>query len=357
MPFLIFIVCISTLIFVHELGHFIAARRAGVKVEVFSLGFGPKLLTHKKGGTTYQLCVVPLGGYIKMAGDSRKECKGKSYEYLSSSCGARASIIVSGGVLNYLLGFLCLSAALVFGIPDYSSTVGTLLEDYPAQEAGLLPGDKIVSIDDKKISLWGELVTNIQDKNGQSVDIGLMRNGELLKLRVPTKLEEVDTARGKVEISLIGIEPGYLKYGIKDAIVKGAGEYLRFTVFYYRALGSMITGRTSLKRSATGLIGIYKITTNAASMGMGPLLNVLSVINLALAIFNLLPFPVLDGGHLVLIGIEKLRGKALSIKIEDSLNRVGITLLIFLVVFVTINDFIRFGLWNGIVGFLKTLIK
>ncbi|HDZ77158.1 MAG TPA: RIP metalloprotease RseP [Candidatus Omnitrophica bacterium] len=357
MSFLIFIVCISILIFIHELGHFIAARRAGVTVEVFSLGFGPKLLTRKKGDTIYQLCAIPLGGYIKMAGDSRKECTGKSNEYLSSSCGHRASIVVSGGILNYLLGFICFSVALVFGIPDYSSTVGTLLEGYPAQEAGLLPGDKIVSIDDKKISLWGELITNIQDKNGQSVDIDLIRAGELLELRVSTRLEEIDTVRGKVEISFIGIGPGYLKYGIKDAVVVGAREYLKFTAFYYRALGDMLTGKISLKKSATGLIGIYKITTNAASMGMGPLLNVLAIINLALAIFNLLPFPILDGGHLLLIGIEKIRGKPISIKIEDALNKLGITLLIFLLVFVTINDFVRFGLWDGMVVFFKALIK
>ncbi|PIQ88895.1 MAG: RIP metalloprotease RseP [Candidatus Omnitrophica bacterium CG11_big_fil_rev_8_21_14_0_20_42_13] len=354
---LIPIIILSILIVAHEFGHFIVARRVGVRVETFSLGFGPKLCAIKRGDTTYQICLIPLGGYIKMAGDSREEYAGKKYEYLAKKPEDRAKIVVSGALLNYLLGFFCFAAALIFSFTDYTASVGEVLSGYPAESAGILPGDRIVSIDGKNIYFWAEMLDIIYDKDGQPADIKLLRGNMPLSLKVPTKIKEFDTEKGKIGISLIGIKPGQKSYNNKYGFFAAAKEYWGLTLYTYKMFGSIITGKKSFKQSVAGPIGIFTITKDKAKRGLGELLFVVALLNLSLGIFNLLPFPVLDGGHVLFLCIEKIRGRPLKRKIEESFERVGFSLLILLAVFVTYNDIINFGLWDKLSHWLKNFIN
>lgn len=354
LSFLIPLIILSILIVVHEFGHFIAARKVGVKVEKFSLGFGPKLFGIKRGDTLYQICAIPLGGFIKMAGDEWSECKGKKDEYLAQKPLDKAKIIVSGVGLNYILGFFFLCFALLLGIPDSGTTIGKAMEGYPAFDAGVLAGDKVISVDGKKVEFWIEMVSFIQDKKGAPVSIGLLRNGESRTLQIPTKIEEIDTIKGKQEISLIGIKQGHLKYGVKDVLPVAIKDYLKTTFFYYKTLALMFTGKVSFKRSVAGPIGIYYITTGAASMGLGPLLHVLAILSLSLSVINLLPFPVLDGGHLAFIFLEKIRGRTLKRNTEEAITRVGMSLLIMLAVFTIYNDIINFSVLDNVANWVKS---
>lgn len=357
LSFLIPIVILSILIVVHEFGHFIVARRVGVKVEKFSLGFGPKLFTIKRGNTLYQICAIPLGGYIKMAGDEWEKYKGAKDEYLAQKPLDRAKIIVSGSGLNYLLGFIFFSLALIWGIPDSTTKVGEVVQGYPAYEAGILAQDKIIAVDGKKVEFWVEMVGLIHGKNGEKVNISLLRDGKPIDLEMPTKLETVDTVKGKQGISLIGIRQGHLKYGMKDAFIVGLKDYLKLTLFYYKTLGLLFSGRISFKRSVAGPIGIYYITTGAASIGLGPLLYVLAILSLSLSLVNLLPFPVLDGGHLAFILLEKARGRPLERRIEELITRAGMSLLIMLALFTIYNDMVNFSVWDKLVDWVRTFKK
>ena len=351
--FLVPIIILSALIIVHEFGHFIVARRVGVKVEKFSLGFGPKLFSIKRGDTLYQLCAIPLGGYIKMAGDEYGEYKGAKDEYLAQKPENRAKIIVAGAGLNYLLGFVFFSFALLLGIPDSTTRVGEVVPGYPAFDAGILPKDKIIAVDGKKVEFWIEMVGLIHGKKGAKVNIALSRADKLIELEMPTKLEAIETTGGRREISLIGIKQGRLKYGLKDAFVVGIKDYLKTTLFYYKTLGLMFSGRISFKRSVAGPIGIYYITTGAATAGLGPLLYVLAILSLSLSVINLLPFPVLDGGHLAFIALEKIRGKALNRNTEELITRAGMSLLIALALFTIYNDMVNFSILDNFLNWIK----
>ncbi|MFQ5680541.1 MAG: RIP metalloprotease [Candidatus Omnitrophota bacterium] len=353
---IVFVVILSALIFIHELGHFIAARRVGVRVERFSLGFGPRLWGIKRGDTIYQISAIPLGGYIKMAGDNPDECRGKKYEYLSQPPKNKAQVILAGSAMNYILGMVCFCPALTLGIPDSSSLVGEVMAGYPAQAAGVRTGDKIVSVDGKDVKHWVELLQLIHDKRGQAVDISILRNDQRLNMRLKTKIEKIATPQGEREISLIGIKQAQKRYPAYRAFTQGVGEYIVATGRYYQVLGMMAVGKVSLRRSVAGPIGIFYITSGAASIGLGMLLYVLAMLNLGLSVFNLLPFPVLDGGHFALISLEQVRGKRISRRSEVIIERLGIIALIALSLFVTYNDVINFGIWSKIKEWFLALV-
>lgn len=352
---LVFVAILSILIVVHEFGHFIAARRVGVKVEKFSLGFGPKLWGITKNDTTYQICAIPLGGYIKMAGESRENFKGESFEYMAQKPKNRAKIVVAGATLNYILGLICLCVALTLGMPDSSPTVGEVIKGYPAEIAGIMPNDKILSIDGKEVNFWVEVVTRIHDKKSAKIDVAILRDAEVINLSLGTKMEVFDTPDGKSEITVIGIKQGEVKYSVLKAASVAARDYFNLTILNYKIIGMMLTGKMSFRQSMAGPFMIYAITAHAAKKGLGYLMYILSMLNLSLAIFNLLPFPLLDGGHIALIAIEKIRGRRLNKKVEESIERVGFGLIITLAVFVMCNDIVNLGIWDNVVKWVGSI--
>lgn len=343
----IFILILSLLIIMHEFGHFIAARKNGVRVEQFSLGFGPQLFKKKKGDTEYSLSLFPLGGYVKMAGDSRAEYKGLDYEYLSKPAGKRFQIIFFGPLLNYILGFLFFWFILFIGYPSLTTKVGALIDGYGAKDAGLQVADKIISVDGVKVNIWEDLQRQIQRRKlKDKVTLEVLRNNKELTFNVAIKNKVLDDQLGqKKALGIIGISPFdevvEVRHGFFESAYLGVEKTVNLTVMTYKGLWMLVSGKMSMRDSMTGPLGIFFITSKAAKLGIVAVLHLIAVLSVSLAIFNLLPLPILDGGHLFLLGLEKLRKKALGIKAEEIINNIGFTLMISLALFVTYNDIIR----------------
>lgn len=349
---IIFLTIISILIFIHELGHFLMARRLGIKVEKFSLGFGPQLFGFKFKGVDFKLCIIPFGGYVKLAGDSRQEHKGENHEYLSRSPGQRALVVFFGPLFNYILAFLTLWVVYCVGFPQMGTTVGQVIKDMPAAKAGILKDDKIIEIDGKKVKYWDDVLDNIKNRAIKSdVAIKAMRDGQEISFSVsPINKKEKNLFGEEREVTLVGIAPsGEIieeKYNIFTAFGVSLVNILKLSYFTFKAIFSLIIGNLSLKEAVTGPVGIYSITSEAAKVGFNALLHVTSMLSLALALFNVLPIPVLDGGHILFLGIEKIRKKPISEKIEQKISDVGFGFLIILAVFILFNDLVRYGYWD-----------
>lgn len=345
---IIFLLIIGLLIIVHEFGHFIAAKKLGVKVEKFSLGFGTTLFTKTKGDTQYSINLIPLGGYVKLAGDNLEEKKGEPFEYLSKAPGKRAIIIVLGPLLNYLLGFLCFWLIFFIGYPTLTTKVGTLIEGFNAKSAGIQVGDVITAVDGEKVKYWEQLQAIIHSRKVPAeIKLSVLRNEKTFDVNVKTQEKQVvDLLGQRHSVGLIGISPAddiiKVKYGILRSGVMAVEKTIELTTMTYRALWMMITGRMSLRESVTGLPGMFFITDRAVKVGFIAVLHLIAVLNISLMIFNLLPLPVLDGGHILLLAIEKIRGKSLSINAERIITQFGLTLIIALAVIVTFNDILRF---------------
>jgi len=344
---LIFLFILGLLIIVHEFGHFIVAKKIGVKVEQFSLGFGPRLLKKKKGDTEYALNAIPLGGYVKFAGDNLEEYKGKPYEYFYQPPGKRFWIIFFGPLLNYCLGFLVFWLIFFAGYPTFTTKVGGVLAGYGAQEAGLQIGDKITAVDGKKVVFWEELQKIIREnKESDKVKLSVLRDNKPFTVEVRIRAKEFPDALGRGrKVSLLGITPFdeviKVRYGFFESFFKGLNKTWELTVITCKGLFFMLTGKISFRDSVTGPLGIFNITSAAARLGVIAVLQVIAILSISLGIFNLLPLPVLDGGHIFLLGIEKIRGKTLSLKAERFVTQAGLSLIIALAAFVTYNDIMR----------------
>ncbi|MGA2774530.1 MAG: RIP metalloprotease RseP [Candidatus Omnitrophota bacterium] len=344
---LIFIIILSVLIIAHEFGHFYAAKRVGVRVEKFSLGFGPQLFRKKKGDTEYSISAIPLGGFVKLAGDNLEEYKGKQDEYFYKTPGERCQIIFAGPFLNYVLGFLVFWLIFVSGYPTLTAKVGSVLDGYGAKEAGIEAGDKIMSVDGVNVDYWEDVQRQVANRQAaDKVKLIIKRNEQVMSLEVKIKEKEVSDQLGsKRSIGLIGITPYdeivRVRHGLFSSLILSTKQVWNITLSTYKGLWFLITGKISVRDSVTGPLGIFLITSKAANMGLVALLHLVAVLNISLGLFNLLPLPVLDGGHIILLGIEKIRKRALSLKAEEIITKIGLSLIITLVVFVTYNDILR----------------
>lgn len=345
---LVFLFILGLLIVVHEFGHFIIAKKCGIRVEKFALGFGRALFKKTKDGTEYSICAIPLGGYVKLAGDNQEEFQGKKDEYLSKPVSNRAAVVFFGPLLNYCLAFLCFWFIFIIGYPTLTTKVGKLIDGYGAKEAGIMEQDKIIAIDNKEVKYWEDMQEKIQKKKTKDIiSLTVEREGKVLNFEVKIKEKEfTDLLGSKANVGLIGIAPSddivSVKHGVFQSLSLAAKRTLDLTVITYKALWRMMLGKVSFKDSVTGPLGIFYITSKAAHLGFIAVLHLLAVLSLSLCIFNLLPFPVLDGGHLVLLLIEKIRGKMLSIKADRILTQTGMSFIILLALFVTVNDIIKY---------------
>ena len=344
---------------VHEFGHFIVAKSLGVRVEKFSFGFGPKLFSVKRGDTEYLISAIPLGGYIKMAGDEPGESlTGKSFEFLSRSIWARFLVIFAGPLLNYILAFLIFSVIFMFGNPTLTTEVGSLLKDYPAEKSGLSVGDKVVKVDGIDVKYWENMTAIISKHTEGPIRLTVEKNGKSSDIYIQPVIREMKDILGKpVKKTLLGIAPSEkiekVRYGFFESLSKGFKKIVDLTAITYNAIWSIITGRLSVKESMTGPIGIFMITGKAAQLGAIYLFHLMAMLSASLAIFNLLPFPVLDGGHILFLLIEKLRGKPLTVKSQEMIANAGVGLLILLTVFIFYTDMIKFGVFDHVVKFFK----
>ncbi|KPK39939.1 MAG: hypothetical protein AMJ78_07725 [Omnitrophica WOR_2 bacterium SM23_29] len=348
MAWLAVAVVFSIIILVHEYGHYLVARRVGVKIEVFSFGFGPTLFSFKRNDIEYRISAIPFGGYVKMAGDDpTQERKGEPWEFLSQSVGNRLKIIFAGPLLNYILGFILFSLVFYMGYPTLSTRIGGLLDGYPAKESGVQTGDKIIAIDGKLVRHWEEITEIIHKKAERSLTLTLDRNGSRVIVILKPKVKSTKDLLGRaIKVGLIGIAPSekieYVRYGMLKSFGLGFERLMKITVLTYQGLWRILTGALSFKESAAGPIGIFNIMVSAARIGIIPLLHLTAYLSALLTIFNILPIPVLDGGHMMFLFLEKLRGKPVSRKTQEIATQVGMAFLIALMLFVSYNDILRF---------------
>ncbi len=356
-PWLAFLITLSLIILVHEWGHFFVARRVGVRVERFAFGFGPRLVGITRGGTEYCICLFPFGGYVKMAGEADEEGPKKPWEYRARSIGERMGIVLAGPLVNYGLGFVLFLLVFLVGVPVLTTRIGQVLEGYPAIEAGLQPGDRILAINDKPMENWEEVTRTIHAQT-ESVTLSLEREGQPLTLTLQPRVEEVTNLLGvKVRMGMVGITPAdevrIQRYPLHEAVFKAGQRVWTLTSLTLQAFWRILTGGLPVKDTITGPIGIFHLTSAIAEQGWISLLQFIAVLSTSLGLFNLMPIPVLDGGHFLFLLIERLKGKPVSLRIQEAMTRVGLGLLLLLLVVVTYNDLEKFKIADRILPFFR----
>jgi len=339
---------LGILIFVHELGHFIVAKRAGVKVERFSLGYPPKMVGFRRGDTEYCISWIPFGGYVKMAGENPdEEATGEPYEFSSKSVGARAMIIAAGPVMNFVAAILILWMVFFFSgmtAPDIDSTViGQVVPSGPAAQAGIMPGDTIISIDGVSVETFTGMAEVIHQQVENPIVVQWLRDDESYLATIVTSKDEVVNQDGTRSIvGKIGIGPSskVIRLGFFESFIQGINAFSMISVEVFGFISGLLSGATSVKAMG-GPVLIAQIAGQTAAQGFANLLMFTALLSINLALLNILPIPVLDGGHLFFLAIEKFRGKPISLDKRIRIQQVGMIVLLILMITVTYNDIIR----------------
>jgi regulator of sigma E protease len=358
-----FLVVLTVLVFVHELGHYLVARWCGVRVETFSVGFGPELFGwFDRHGTRWKLAAIPFGGYVKMYGDA--DAASMPGEHLATMTpeeravslhyqpvAARAAIIAAGPGANFLFTIVVLAG--LFATVGQSVTpaeIGEVAPDSAAAAVGLQSGDTIFRVDGNSISRFQDLVREIQINTGTPVHLGVRRDGQDLDILVtPRVTETVDNFGNKSSVGRLGVTPNAsgVNFERRDpftAVVEAVRETWGIVTTTLTGVGQMITGA----RSADGLhgpLGIANLSREVAQGGVVSLLSFMALLSVNLGLINLFPIPVLDGGHLLFYAAEALRGRPLGQRAQEVGFRLGLALVLTLMVFATWNDLVQFHVW------------
>jgi len=322
------------LVLFHEFGHFIVAKIVGIKVPEFSLGFGPKLAGIKKGETSYNLRLLPLGGFVRMAGmEPDEDDVEKDRAFHGKTLGQRVSVIFAGPLMNFLLAVLLMALVYGFqGIPiSTTSVLDQVTNGSPAAEAGLQPGDKIVGFDGRRTDSVQEITRFINSHPGQEVVLEVNRNGKIFPVRIVPRANESGQGMIGVVFSLKIKEVGPVA-----AIMKGVEYTVKVTMLIIAFLGQMIVQQIPVE--VAGPVGIVKEIGRAAQFGFIQLLQLAAFLSINLGLFNLLPIPALDGGRLLFLGWEGVRGKPLDPTKENFIHLIGFALLMLLIVVITYSD-------------------
>ncbi|MCM8820249.1 MAG: M50 family metallopeptidase [Candidatus Omnitrophica bacterium] len=348
MNILIFILIVSILIVVHELGHFIAAYKEGVRVEKFAIGFGPVLFKKKGKITDFLICLFPFGGYVKLAGDSQAEFKGLDYEFLSKSPIKRIKIVFAGPFFNYIFAFIIFWIIAMVGLPYIEPVIGNLLDGYPAKMAGLKENDRILKVNGKKIESWSSMA-NLIYKSKEKVTVEVKREDKILQFEIPLAKKNIEDDFGKKRtVSVIGISASPTAFKLKRynffiAFLKAGQVVINLTFLLIKGIFFIILGIIPFREAMAGPLGIYYITSEATKLGIVAVLYHIANLSLSLAVINLFPLPILDGGHIFLFLLEKIRKKQLNERIESIITNLSVALIVILFVFIFYNDIIRFG--------------
>lgn len=353
--FFSFIIVLSIIVFIHEYGHYIVAKLSGVKISAFSIGFGKELFGwNDKSGTRWKISLLPLGGYVKMFGDSSAASTPDSNLLETMTPQEREQafhykplykkmlIVAAGPVANFLLTiFIFIYFIISNGLPSIDPIIGKITPDSPALAAGLQVGDRITMIDDNKVSSFNDISYLLSTNLGTPVKLIIERDKKNLNFTITPKLTEMDDGLGnKMERPLIGVGSGDIKYE-NVGLISAVGESIRRTYMIcestLKVMGQMITGKRSAK-DLKGPVGIAQLSGQAASKDTHTVLWLIAIISANLGLMNLLPIPVLDGGHLVYYSVEALQGRPLAQKMQDYGFRIGFALLAMLMAFTLFND-------------------
>ena len=429
---LAFLFVLGVLIFVHELGHFLAARRVGVRVLTFSLGFGPKVLKVKRGDTEYCISAVPLGGYVKMAGENPDDPRsGQPDEFLSKTKWQRFQILIMGPLMNILLAVVVLAIVLAQGMEvaayrDQAPVVGAVVDGSPADRVGIQRGDRILTVAGDEVETWEDLLLAVMTKPDRDIALSVLRDGQTRSLIVRS------TAEGRYEVGNIGVLPDTNPYvrvikgdiadkaGFRDGdviltvngeriaigsqfrraiethagrpmdvTVRRNGEEVRITAtpekrgeigmlgmyiieeskpfdptlpeaiwlsierniessgLIFKTLAGLFTGETSV-RQLQGPVGIAQLSGESAAEGLLPLLSLMAMLSINLGILNLMPIPVLDGGHILILLLEGIARRDFSMQVKEKMLLAGFVVLMMLMVTVIYHDLTRISWIEGL---------
>jgi regulator of sigma E protease len=342
------VIGLGLLIVFHEFGHFLLAKLSGVGVLTFSIGFGPKLWVIKKGETEYALSAFPLGGYVKMVGeDPDEEVQQAEIEksFAHKSLLKRIAIVVAGPGFNLLLAvFLFMVVFTFYGVPVMSTQVSGVEKGSPAERAGIAKGDRIVAIDGNPVKEWEELSKKIKGSGGKALNLQIRRGEETKSITVqPTQKEGRNIFGERKDDWIIGIgsQVSIEKGNPGLAVVKAVYQTYDYAKLTLMAFYKMLLGDVS-PRNIGGPILIAQMAGQQAQEGLGSFLAFLAVLSINLGVLNLLPVPVLDGGHLLFFLVEAVIRKPVAVKYREVAQQVGICLLALLMVYAFYNDIVRF---------------
>ncbi|WP_101772956.1 RIP metalloprotease RseP [Peptostreptococcus faecalis] len=333
MNIIVAILIFGFIIFIHELGHFYFAKKAGVTIYEFSIGMGPKIFSKEKNNTLYSLRALPIGGYVAMAGEDEESDDENSFD--KKPIKDRLASIFAGPVANIVLCFVLLSGFfMIVGTPT-TNILEQVAESSPAYEAGLKKGDKIISVDNKSISNFEELSSAISSSNGKELKVKYNRNSSVETTSIkPVKNNEK---------YIIGITPKNEKNPIK-AIPYAFSTTYNTSKSMLQFIWKLVTGQLSgnIVNSLAGPVGVVQIVSNAATSGILNLVYLTAIISLNIGLMNLLPIPALDGWRILILMIEALRrGKKLPAKVEGYINGIGLIALLSFMIFITYKDILR----------------
>lgn len=342
------LIVLGILVFAHELGHFLLAKRLRVGVLTFSLGFGPKLIGRKIGETEYKISAFPLGGYVKLIGENPEE-KVKEEDLLRSfsvqPVWKRALIIGAGPFFNFILAAVLFSIINLFGIPYHPSKIGEVSPGLPAEQAGLKQGDIVLSIDEEAVTKWDDLSKIIRNSKGKDLLLKVKRDGEILEIKVTPKSSTQKNLFGEeVPVFVIGITPFDEIVVQKVGPFEAVGQGLLQTWF-----GIELTVVSIIKliervipaKTIGGPILIAQLAGEQAQRGLVSLVLFMAILSINLGVINLFPIPILDGGHFLFLALEAILRKPLSIKKMEIAQQIGLVFIILLMVFAFYNDLIR----------------
>ncbi len=328
----------GVVIFLHEFGHFLMCKRLKVRVERFAFGFGPELLGITYGETRFSICAFPLGGFVKPAGESLEDCSGQPDEYFSKTWYQRLGIVAAGPAMNYVLAF-----ALFFGVvwlrgmpePSKEAVIGEMAQNYPAEQAGFKTGDRIVKVGPIPVETWAQMADAIHSNPGKPLRVTLVREGTLVQISVTPRL---DPASGHGQI---GILPKfeYRSMGLLGSSREALRQCWHWTKLTVTTLAEKIVKRE--RPDLAGPVGIVQMVHKAAHSGIEDLVFLIGLISVAVGFFNLLPIPLLDGGHAALYVWEGISRRRLTLKTVAVANSVGMIFLMSLLLFATYSDLVR----------------
>jgi len=356
----IFFAVLSLLVLVHELGHFLVARAGGVWVEEFGLGLPPRVWGKKIGHTVYSLNLLPFGGFCRLHGESNADGVSKPKQaFLNKSKLVRIAIIVAGVVMNFILGVVAFGVVYTFsGIPRETSNVRlvAIAPSSPALTAGLLVGDIVKKVDKESIESIDEFINLIEEKKGRKITLETQDRKISIVPRVSPPNGEgplgVTLSTTEIYYPPVWQRPFYgIYYGVKDAFYWGKTVILGFAGL----IGQLFIGQ--VPKDISGPVGIFAVTTEATKFGTLALINFIGILSINLAILNILPFPALDGGRLLFIGIEGLIGRKVLPKLEATIHMIGMIILMLLILAVTARDIERLIKAGSLTGFIQSVLK
>jgi regulator of sigma E protease len=341
-----FIILLGVLIFVHELGHFLIAKLVGVKVLKFSIGFPPALVRRQRGETEYVIGAIPLGGYVKLLGEDPESAEEILPEeahrtFSAQPLWARTAIVAAGPIFNYVLALVLICAGYLAGAPVLASEVGKILEDKPAMLAGMRQGDLVVGIDGHQVRTWDDMRTLIEKLPGKTVPITVLRDGNEITMQVTPEASKERDPFGN-HVGRIGVAPALkeLQLGVWDSLREGCKFTFMLTGLVFKTLVKLVKMEMSTD-TLGGPIAVLQGSGESLKHGILSFTRFLCYISISLAIINLLPIPVLDGGHLLFFLIEAIIRRPVIGRVRELATQAGFAIILCLMVFVFYNDITR----------------